>query len=56
MRTLDEYIAQTEWWRSGEVHSQLFLSVIHKDFIWQRFYDKNIVEGQIFQKMVFKQV
>ena len=29
MTTLDEYIAQTEKWRSGEEHSQLFLSYIH---------------------------
>ena len=27
--TLDEHIAQTEGWRSGEMHSQLLLSFIH---------------------------
>ena len=27
--TLDEYIARTERWRSGEEHSQLLLSFIH---------------------------
>ena len=29
MNTLDESIAKTEKWRSGEEHSQLFLSFIH---------------------------
>ena len=29
MRNLDEYIARTERWRSGEEHSQLLLSFIH---------------------------
>ena len=29
VRTLDEYMAQTERWRSGEEHSKLLLSFIH---------------------------
>ena len=29
IRTLDEYIVQTEKWRSGKEHSRLFLSFIH---------------------------
>ena len=29
MRALDEYIARTERWRSGEEYSQLLLSFIH---------------------------
>ena len=29
MRTLDEYIVQTERWRSGQENSQLLLSFIH---------------------------